>query len=529
MEAFRDALEQVRSVLLAAAEAAAPARCSDDELLHAMRDLESLGRVVDARRLEYAGEVAERSRRELGGERLSARKGCRSASELVERVTQVSGSEARRRVAVGAATRARVGFSGEAVDAEFPIVSTWLGSGELGADAASVIVRELARARIVADPASIDAAERSLVAEAVGAGEGAPLRCTADELRIQARAWAAYLDQDGPEPDDERAMRRRGFRIGRARDGLIAVSGELMPEVAAGLTRLFDAHLAPRAGGGFLTAEERDDLATQAEMRTPDQQRHDVIAVIVASAARSGEHPKIGGAPPTVLVSVRARDLESGHGVAHADGVGIPVSLRAARHMMCTGGIQTVVVDDAGAILQLGSPERCFTAHQRRAITLRDGGCLIPGCTVPAAWCEIHHVIPDESGGPTHPDNGVMLCWFHHRTIDTSGWQIRMLRGVPHIRPPAWLDPGGTWRVATKSPTRIADRLRRRRERVGGERVGGERHARARRTSDTRERATRGRATRGRHARRIRHTRRIGNPRSTRGAGAHRRAAGRVT
>ena len=113
MEAFRDALEQVRSVLLAASEAAAPARCSDDELLHAMRDLESLGRVVDARRLEYAGEVAERSRRELGGERLSARMGCRSASELVERVTQVSGGEARRRVAVGAATRARVGFSGE--------------------------------------------------------------------------------------------------------------------------------------------------------------------------------------------------------------------------------------------------------------------------------------------------------------------------------------------------------------------------------------------------------------------------------
>jgi 5-methylcytosine-specific restriction protein A len=137
--------------------------------------------------------------------------------------------------------------------------------------------------------------------------------------------------------------------------------------------------------------------------------------------------------------------------------------------MMCTGGIQTVVVDDAGAILQLGSPERCFTAHQRRAITLRDGGCLIPGCTVSAAWCEIHHVIPDESGGPTHIDNGVMLCWFHHRTIDTSGWQIRMLRGVPHIRPPAWLDPGGTWRVATKSPTRIADRLRRRRGRVRGE------------------------------------------------------------
>ena len=126
--------------------------------------------------------------------------------------------------------------------------------------------------------------------------------------------------------------------------------------------------------------------------------------------------------------------------------------------MICTGGTQTVVLGDEGRIIRLGSPERCFTPHQRRAITLRDGGCLIPGCSVPAAWCEIHHVIPDADGGPTHPDNGVLLCWFHHRTIDTSGWGIRMLRGVPHIRPPAWLDPGGGWRPVTKSPTRLADR-----------------------------------------------------------------------
>ena len=422
MEGFRDALEQVRSVLLAASEAAAPARCSDDELLHAIRDLESLGRVVDARRLEYAGEVAERSRRELGGERLLARMGCRSASELVERVTQVSGAEARRRVAVGAATRARVGLSGEAVDAEFPIVSTWLRSGELGADAASVIVRELGRARIVADPAAIDAAERSLVAEAVGAGDGAPLRCTADELRIQARAWAAYLDQDGPEPDDERAMRRRGFRIGRARDGLIAVSGELMPEVAAGLTRLFDAHLAPRAGGGFLTAEERADLATQAETRTPDQQRHDVIAVIVASAARSGEHPKIGGAPPTVLASVRARDLESGHGVAHADGVAIPVSLRAARHMMCTGGIQTVVLDDAGAIMQLVRP-----SGASRRISVGRSPCATADASSPGAPFRRRGARSTTSsrriGWADSSRQRGDARWFHHRTIDTSGWR----------------------------------------------------------------------------------------------------------
>ena len=72
-----------------------------------------------------AGEVAERSRVELGIERLSER-GCRSASELIERVTQVV------RVRGAAAHRTRggdpgpVGFTGEPIEAEFPVVAAAL-------------------------------------------------------------------------------------------------------------------------------------------------------------------------------------------------------------------------------------------------------------------------------------------------------------------------------------------------------------------------------------------------------------------
>ncbi|RXZ47251.1 HNH endonuclease [Agromyces fucosus] len=459
MAGIAEALEQVRSALHAVLDSEAPRGLGDDELLLAVGALESVGRLLDAHRAAFAGEVAERSRVELGAGRLSARKGCRSAAELLERVTQISGSEARRRVLVGSATRAGTGLAGQPVPAPHPHLAAALVTGSVGLDAAATIVRELGRTRTVADPAQLDVAERELVDQATGTGDAAPVRASADELAVQARAWAIFLDQDGPEPDDERAMRRRGFRLGRARDGLIPVSGELLPEVAAKLRRLLDAHLSPRSGGSFLTDAERADLAVQAETRTTEQQRHDVLAAIVDTAARSGEHPTIGGQAPTVLVSVRASDLVTGHGAARADGVDLPISLRAARHMICTGGIQAVVLDDGGRILSLGSPERCFTPHQRRAITLRDGGCLIPGCTVPAAWCEIHHVVPDAHGGATHTDNGVLLCWFHHRSIDISGWGIRMKHGVPEIRPPAWLDPGGHWRPSTTSPTRLADRL----------------------------------------------------------------------
>ena len=102
----------------------------------------------------------------------------------------------------------------------------------------------------------------------------------------------------------------------------------------------------------------------------------------------------------------------------------------------------------ARAETDLGSTVRCFTAKQRAAIAARDGGCIIPGCTVPARWSEVHHVIPWQQNGPTNIDNGVLLCWFHHHTINTSGWKIRMINGRPQVRGPLLWDPSQTWRPA---------------------------------------------------------------------------------
>ncbi|WP_166790797.1 hypothetical protein, partial [Cryobacterium mannosilyticum] len=42
-------------------------------------------------------------------------------------------------------------------------------------------------------------------------------------------------------------------------------------------------------------------------------------------------------------------------------------------------------------------------------------------------------------------DNGVLLCWYHHHSIDTSGWLIRMIRGKPQVKAPAWAGTTTTW------------------------------------------------------------------------------------
>ena len=88
---------------------------------------------------------------------------------------------------------------------------------------------------------------------------------------------------------------------------------------------------------------------------------------------------------------------------------------------------------------------------QRKAIIARDGGCVIPGCTSPPGWAEMHHVIPWQHRGTTNVNNGVALCWYHHHTIDTSGWLIRILDGAVQVKAPPWLGLGG--RLAPRQPT----------------------------------------------------------------------------
>ena len=112
-----------------------------------------------------------------------------------------------------------------------------------------------------------------------------------------------------------------------------------------------------------------------------------------------------------------------------------------------------IVFGGNGAVLGLGSKVRCFTPMQRKMITARDGGCIIPGCDCPPQWTEVHHVTPWEHGGTTNVSNGVLLCWYHHHTIDSGGWKIRMVAGMPQVKAPHWVDPTGRWRTPEKHRT----------------------------------------------------------------------------
>ena len=89
---------------------------------------------------------------------------------------------------------------------------------------------------------------------------------------------------------------------------------------------------------------------------------------------------------------------------------------------------------------------------QLRAVTARDRGCAHPGCDRPPSWCEAHHVLPWEHGGPPTSSISSLLCRIHRRLVHRSRWEIRVTGGRPEFVPPGWIDHNAA-RAAHPTPT----------------------------------------------------------------------------
>src|SRR5690606_9252931 len=93
--------------------------------------VEEAGRLVDALRVTAAADLAHRSRPELGEASVARRHGCRTAAQLLERLTRVSARETTRRVKLGARVAARAALDGAPLPAEHPLVAAALAEGAI--------------------------------------------------------------------------------------------------------------------------------------------------------------------------------------------------------------------------------------------------------------------------------------------------------------------------------------------------------------------------------------------------------------
>ena len=206
----------------------------------------------------------------------------------------------------------------------------------------------------------------------------------------------------------ERLHERRRLHLSESADGVWFLDGVLDPECGAGLRTALDALMGPPA---------RDDD------RTPTQRRHDALWELVRRQLNGGELPKVGGQRPHLTLTASVATLARMPGSPAADlDWGQPVPGETLRRIACDAEVTPVLVSESGDPLSVGRTRRTFTPAQRRALVLRDKGCVL--CGRPPAWTESHHLEHWIDGGETSVKNGAQVCGRCHRKLHEGGFKL---------------------------------------------------------------------------------------------------------
>ena len=222
---------------------------------------------------------------------------------------------------------------------------------------------------------------------------------------------------------------------------------------------------------------ENDPGAACLDLRSQPQKRLDGLVGACKVALATGALPAAGGLRPQVMVTIDYRDLlarlehitgdadlpgtspdhttgtpfqpRRTDGAHRHDALHRPVTASTVRKIACDADIIPVLLGGEGRILDIGRASRVFPPHIRKALTARDQGCAFPGCTIPAPWCEAHHITYWSRGGPTGTENGALLCSHHHHVIHKEQWTIQIRTGIP------WFIPPPAHRPTPKTPTQL--------------------------------------------------------------------------
>jgi hypothetical protein len=387
-----------------------------DDLLLAARTIEQLSRLHYAVQVAVAGEI------DLA--KLAQTHGQPSTPALLRHALNISPGDAKARVRTARQILPQDAISGGEIPPQLPVLGHALGQGDLGAEQAAIVVKTMARIPTDIPLEVREQAEQTLVGHAR----------TMDPLHLGkvAEKLISTLDPDGDfEPKDpaNRAELSLGGRD--ARTGLTPIRGRLDDQAVAVFVAATDAHAAPRP--------EIDSVKDQ---RSATTRLAHAFTTVLEEYLAAGTGPTQGGERPHVTMTVAYDTITGQLGPATFDATGVTVPPATARRLLCDCNLIPAVLGSAGEPLDIGRATRTWPTGIRRAVALRDGGCVFPGCDRPARWSEIHHIIWWMHTGPTSLANGACLCGYHHTLIHQGEWQIRMAKdGHPEIIPPTWIDP----------------------------------------------------------------------------------------
>ena len=298
------------------------------------------------------------------------------------------------------------------------------------------------------------------------------------------------IDPDTAEQREAKAIDRQ-LRTARAArtlgfypdgNGSVFIRGQLPSLAAEPLIKLVDA---------YAQQQRRTDAELadpNAEYLTNGMRRADALCALVAQHQRQASAPSCGGDRPRVVVTMHYDTLLAAciaAGALRPDGSrlpatqptapgqphgptttvtafgargellesGTPINAGDLRRLACDADVLPIILGGDSEILDVGRAQRLVTPTLRAALTLRDKGCVFPGCHTPAAACHAHHLTPWSAGGSTSIQNLALVCAHHHGLVEpardappgtakaTRRWRIEIRNGKPEVLMPDHVKP----------------------------------------------------------------------------------------
>ncbi len=226
-----------------------------------------------------------------------------------------------------------------------------------------------------------------------------------------AEAWLHRVRDVARETEEAAAMRRfeqRTVVSSAEDDGMMRIVHHL-PTLQA---RQYLAVLSAISG-----RPAKDDA------RSPGQRLADAV-IALSGAYAAGDITGGHRERATMLIHMSAETFAGLTEEPATTAYGDRIPACVARQLAENAEIRRIVT--AGAeILDHGRAVRYATRRQFEAMCARDGGCRVPGCTMPAAWCEADHLREwVAEHGETDLDEMVLFCPFHHHWRHRPGVRV---------------------------------------------------------------------------------------------------------
>lgn len=185
-------------------------------------------------------------------------------------------------------------------------------------------------------------------------------------------------------------------------------------------------------GARLLTAMDPLCRPVAADDGSPDprslkKRQADALEQIVVEYLKRSSRPKQGGSVPNLMITMPLGALDPETSTRANDrGATMswagPISPSLAQALACDSTMSRVLLDSESVPLDIGVESRLVPAGIRKAVVVRDGGCI--RCGRPPSWCDVHHIVPWSDGGETSLTNSALLCREDHTWLHQSGWTV---------------------------------------------------------------------------------------------------------